>query len=143
MTPSTTAHPRDLISDQAWEAIFTSLPKGTHRATARLFLEAVAFRARTGCPWRDLPERFGRWHKNYVRFDSWSKRGWFADLHAAALEHAGVDISQASLDSTASKLHKAAHGPKKKGKPSASPKAAGRPRSMPSPTGPAKRSASS
>ena len=120
-----------------------SLPKWTQRGSARSFLEAVAFRARTGCPWRDLPERFGRWHKIYVRFDQWSKKGWFKLLHAAALEHAGVDISQASLDSTASKLHKAAHGSKKKAKPSASPKADGRPRSTPSPTARAKRSGSS
>lgn len=143
MTKSTTAHPRDLISDQAWAAILPSLPKWTQRATARSFLEAVAFRARTGCPWRDLPERFGHWHTTYVRFANWSKKGWLADLHAAALDHAGVDISQASLDSTASKLHKSAHGPKKKDRPSASPKADGRPRSTPSPTAPAKRSASS
>lgn len=117
MTQTTTAHARDLISDQAWLLIEPALPKGTQRASARLFLEAVAFRSRTGCPWRDLPDRFGRWHMNYVRFDYWSKRGWFETLHAAAIEHAGVDISQASLDSTASKLHKAAHGSKKKTKP--------------------------
>jgi hypothetical protein len=33
--------------------------------------------------------------------DYWSKKCGFADLHAAALEHAGVDISQTSNDSTA------------------------------------------
>jgi len=27
----------------------------------RLFVEAVLYRFRTGCPWRDLPERFGYW----------------------------------------------------------------------------------
>ena len=27
----------------------------------RLFIEAVLFRAKTGFPWRDLPERFGPW----------------------------------------------------------------------------------
>lgn len=127
-----TAHPRDLISDTAWEAVAHWLPKRTQRAAPRLFLEAVAFQARS--PWRDLPESFGRWHMNYVPFDYWSKRGWFGGLHAAALEHAGVEISQASLDSTASKLHKAAHGSKKKDRPSASPKEDGRPRSTPSPT---------
>ncbi len=27
----------------------------------RLFVEAVLWIARTGCPWRDLPEDFGKW----------------------------------------------------------------------------------
>ena len=122
-------HRRDLISDQAWAAILPTLPKFTQRGSAREFLEAVAFRARTGCPWRDLPERFGRWHKIYVRFSYWSSAGWFGLLHQAALEHAGVDITQASVDSTASKLHKSAHESKKKTKPSASPREDGQPRS--------------
>ena len=134
MASKKTAHPRDAISDEAWEAILPSLPKWTQRGSARLFLEAVAHRARTGCPWRDLPERFGGWHKCFTRFSKWTAKGWFAQLHASALEHAGVDIAQASLDSTASKLHKAAHGAKKKAKPSASPRAGGTRRSTPSPT---------
>lgn len=117
MAKKKTAHPRDMISDKAWEAIEPTLPKGVQKASVRLFLEAVAHRARTGCPWRDLPERFGHWHKSHVRFSKWTAKGWFAQLHANALEHAGVDISQASLDSTASKLHKSAHGSKKKTKP--------------------------
>lgn len=116
---------RDMISDRAWSVISQALPKGTQRASVRDFLEAVAFRARTGCPWRDLPARFGRWHKIYVRFSKWSAKGWFENLHALALAHAGVDISQASVDSTASKLHKAAHGAKKKANPSGARKAAG------------------
>ena len=132
-----------MISDRAWSLISQHLPKHTQRHSVRDFLEAVAYRARTGCPWRDLPERFGRWHKTYVRFSKWSSKGWFENLHALALAHAGVDISQASLDSTASKLHKAAHGAKKKANPSAAPRADGTRKSTRSSTPPASRSASS
>jgi transposase len=29
-------------------------------------IEAMIFRARTGCPWRDLPEIFGPWKSVYT-----------------------------------------------------------------------------
>ncbi len=34
----------------------------------RTFIDAVLYRARTGVPWRDLPERFGSWKTIYNRF---------------------------------------------------------------------------
>ncbi len=41
----------------------------------REFLEAVLYLLRTGCPWRDLPEEFGRWHSVYMRFRRWEEAG--------------------------------------------------------------------
>ncbi len=41
----------------------------------RRFIEAVLWIARTGAPWRDLPECFGRWHTVYMRYNRWSKKG--------------------------------------------------------------------
>jgi transposase len=43
----------------------------------RLFVEAVLYRFRTGCPWRDLPERFGHWKAVHQRFGRWAKSGVF------------------------------------------------------------------
>jgi len=34
----------------------------------RLFLDAVLRIARTGCPWRDLPDAFGKWNTVFKRF---------------------------------------------------------------------------
>lgn len=33
------------------------------------------FMAKTGMPWRDLPERFGPWKSVYNRFSNWAKKG--------------------------------------------------------------------
>jgi hypothetical protein len=36
------------------------------RTTNRLFVEAVLWIARTGSPWRDLPDYFGKWYTIYM-----------------------------------------------------------------------------
>ena len=35
----------------------------------------IFFRARAGCPWRDLPEGFGNWKTVYNRHRRWSLEG--------------------------------------------------------------------
>jgi hypothetical protein len=48
---------------------------GVTAKDTRLFVEAVLYRFRAGIAWRDLPSRFSIWHRVYVRFDRWSKKG--------------------------------------------------------------------
>ncbi len=47
---------------------------GRTGSDGRLFLEAaVLWIARTGAPWRDLPEDFGNWNTTFKRFRHWVK----------------------------------------------------------------------
>ena len=49
----------------------------------RLRIEAILWILRTGAPWRDLPEVFGRWKSVYGRFRAWTESGlWPAMLNA-------------------------------------------------------------
>jgi len=41
----------------------------------RHFLNGSSFIAKTGLPWRDLPERFGPWKTIHSRFTRWNKTG--------------------------------------------------------------------
>ena len=59
--------PRHAISDAAWERIQDLLPgrpgqPGWLAKDNRLFVDAILWIAKTGVPWRDLPERFGKWN---------------------------------------------------------------------------------
>ena len=48
---------------------------GCNARDNRLFVEAVLWIARTGSPWRDLPDEFGKWYTAYTRCRRWSQSG--------------------------------------------------------------------
>lgn len=51
-------------------------PRQGHRwHDHRLVIDGVFYRTRTGCPWRDLPTRFGHWKTIYNRHRRWSGDG--------------------------------------------------------------------
>jgi transposase len=72
---------RLLLTDEAWAEIAPLLAALTSRAgsppalSARLFRAAVLSLARTGPPWRDLPEDFGHWEAVDTRLRRWEARG--------------------------------------------------------------------
>ena len=77
---------RLLLPDAAWAEIAPILATIKSRAGSppvlsdRMFIEAVLYLARTGTPWRDLPEAFGRWDAVYNRFRRWERRGLWRQL---------------------------------------------------------------
>lgn len=67
---------RRMISNQMWGKIEPLLPPyrtGRPPIDNRNFMEALLWIARTGAPWRDLPEDFGPWKTVYNRFNRWAK----------------------------------------------------------------------
>jgi transposase len=92
----------------------------------RIFLEAVFWIARTGSPWRDLPEELGKWNTVFQRFRYWSQRGVFQKIFEALADE--PDLEYALIDATIVHVHRHAHGAKGglKIRPLANPKAAGR-----------------
>jgi hypothetical protein len=43
----------------------------------RLTLEDILYHMRTGIPWRDLPDEFGKWSSVFSRFNVWSKKVFY------------------------------------------------------------------
>jgi transposase len=103
---------RHEITDQQWNAIKDLLPgqEGDPGATAkdnRLFVNAVMWIAKTGAPWRDLPERLGNWNSVFQRFNRWCKTGVFTRI----MEHLqDPDLGVLMLDSTIIRAHQHAAG---------------------------------
>jgi transposase len=76
-------------------------------------LEGIAWRFRTGSPWRDVPERFGPWQTVYDRHNLWSENGMYAALFRHLLAEADADGELdwlVSVDSTIVRAHQHAAG---------------------------------
>lgn len=106
---------RHELSDEQWQLISPHLPgqkkdPGRTADDNRMFVNAVLWIAKTGAPWRDLPERFGNWNSVFVRYNRWSKRGVWQRL----LEVLGgdPDLEHLLLDSTIVRAHQHAAGAK-------------------------------
>jgi len=75
-----------------------------------LFIEAVLYRAKTGLPWRDLPERFGPWKCVYNRFSNWARQGhWASVFRELQLE---VDNTGSIVGASVVRAHQDASGGK-------------------------------
>ena len=125
---------RHEITDDHWERIKDFLPgqPGDPGVTAkdnRLFINAVLWIAKTGAPWRDLPERFGPWGSVWKRFDRWATKGVWKRVFETLQD---PDLEWMIIDSTVIRAHQHAAGAAKKGVPTrllAAPEADSAPRS--------------
>src|SRR5262245_40558742 len=97
---------RLLLTEEAWAAIAPILTAIQSRAGSppvlrdRMFIEAVLYLARTGMPWRDLPEAFGHWDAVYNRFRRWEQRGLWRQLWARLQTDASPQTRPIFIDAT-------------------------------------------
>lgn len=103
-----------------WRRIEPYLPanggRGKQWRDHRKVVDGILWRFRTGCPWRDVPERYGPWQTVYSRFRMWELDGTWERLFAAILaeaEAAGAIEWVASVDSTVARAHQHAAGAQK------------------------------
>ena len=69
--------PRTMLTDQHWQKLKVILRNLSihHNSNLRNFIEAIIYRIRTGCPWRDIPCCFGHSNSIFKRFNRWSSSG--------------------------------------------------------------------
>ena len=108
---------RGLMSDAEW-AFFEPFviergPKsGRPPAGHRRVLDGIFWIARTGAPWRDLPDELGKWGSVYQQFLRWTRAGlWDVLLEALADGDLAPDTVQ-MIDSTIVRAHHHAAGGK-------------------------------
>lgn len=66
------------------------------------FVNALLWMCRTGAPWRDLPECYGKWVTVYQRFDRWSGNGATGCLSTALQEERIIGVFCFNVCSTGS-----------------------------------------
>ncbi len=101
------------MSEEQWERVAALLPgkvgdPGRSGADNRRFLEAVLWIARTGSPWRDLPEALGNWNSVFVRFRRWAVRGVFETIFTTL--SGDPDFEYAIIEGTIVRVHQHATG---------------------------------
>jgi putative transposase len=109
----------DVFGDELWAVIGPVLPCGDGRPGRpwkdhRRALEGIAWRFRTGSPWRDVPADFGPWQSLWYRHRRWSQDGTYARMLAAVRAASTVGgaevIALMSIDSTSVRAHQHAAG---------------------------------
>lgn len=106
------------LTDEQWRLLEPLLPvpkvRGRPRRwPVRALVDGVRFRVRVGCPWRDVPPRYGPWWRVYMLFSCWQLLGVWQRIEQALLQAAdtagkiGWDVS---VDSTTARAHVHAAG---------------------------------
>jgi len=110
------------LSDEGFERLAPLLPKqnrggrwNDHRTT----LNGIFWVLNSGAPWRDMPERYGRWQSVYHRFRRWVREGLFDRmlhrLHVQLDDDGRIDWSQFDIDGSSVRADRSAAGGGKKG----------------------------
>ena len=106
---------RHALTDEQWARLEPLLPKRAEGRQAtrgdRLFVDAVIYRAKTGIPWRDLPERFGPWKSVYNRFRNWAGKDVWAQIFRELRIEDDDDVGSIA-DGTTVRAHQDASGGK-------------------------------
>ena len=110
-------HDRHDLTDQEWALLEPLLPDLAHRKARpwkdhRQVVNGVLWRTRTGSPWRDLPESYGRWKTVYNRHRRWSADGTWAHVLSELQRGCDQDEDQwvVAIDSTVVRAHHHAAG---------------------------------
>ena len=104
------------LGELEWRLLKDLLPaergrKGRPAQDNRKIVNGILWRIRTGVPWRDVPEEYGKWMTVYQRFRRWSEAGVWEAV-AATLAQAMADNIHQSIDSTTVRDHVSAAGAK-------------------------------
>ena len=108
------------LTDEEWNRIAPLLPpentgkQGRPRKDNRIILNGMVWLARSGAPWRDLPERYGSWQTVYSRFRKWIDDGILDNIfRILSLE---AELEELSIDASIVQAHQHSAGAKKGGR---------------------------
>ncbi len=107
---------RLLLTDEIWKTMQSVLNEIKSKVgrppviSDRLFIEAVLYVARTGIPWRDLPDSFGHFSAIYNRLRRWKLNGTLTKLWEQLETYQIPLADNLFIDSTCVRAHQHAAG---------------------------------
>lgn len=113
---------RHELSDEQWQQLKPLLPPekpetGRTNLNHRTVINGMLWILKTGAPWRDLPERYGKWQTVASRLYRWQKNGvWdrvFAHLQQSKDSDGQLDWEVHYVDGSVIRAHQHAAGAKK------------------------------
>lgn len=99
-----------MLNDELWSKLRKiMLQKGIYdKPNLRIMVEGILYHIRVGCPWRDLPAKYGCWNTIFQKFNRWSSKNKIMDiLKAMVLE---PDLEWTFIDGSIVKAHQHSTG---------------------------------
>lgn len=102
--------PRLMLNDEIWSKLKEIMLQ--HRIydkpNLRVMVEAMLYRMRVGCPWRDLPADFGCWNSIYQQFNRWSSKNKLMRIFKDLIQQ--PDLEWEFIDGSIVKAHQHSAG---------------------------------
>lgn len=101
---------RLMLTDEHWSKLKTIMRQyGIYdKPCLRKKVEGILYRMRVGCPWRDLPSKFGRWNSVYQQFNRWSSKNKVMNIFKSLAQE--PDLEWEFIDGSIVKAHQHSTG---------------------------------
>ena len=100
------------LTEEQWKVISDILPedpvrpdrRGRPWSDRRQVMDGILWILRTGAPWQDLPDRYGKYQTVYRRFQNWVRSGVMEQVLLAIAQdlkdRGGLDLRECFIDGT-------------------------------------------
>lgn len=101
---------RLMLNDELWSKLKEILLQQRiyDKPNLRTMVEAMLYRMRVGCPWRDLPADFGCWNSIYQQFNRWSSKNKLMNIFNDVVQQ--PDLEWEFIDGSIVKAHQHSAG---------------------------------